>query len=327
MNTEIDIVICHGSMNKFVLIDEIKTPLEISEVTRAILSEELCSMNMFNANGVLFVQASKNEVCLCKMRMFNADGTEAEMCGNGIRCVGRYASEYYGIKEFVVETKLGTVNIKQENNIYGNIATYNALINPVNLNVESLPMRVSKEQFIDMSIEGLLNDQDKFTAISVQNPHIVFIRKDIDKDQLYNFGEVINKRVDIFPNQVNINFVKVFNKDTIYVVTNERGSGITPSCGTGMSSSTYVSCLLGHTSFKSPINVYNDGGKVVCIADNEKKSIQLIGNASYISKYKVEFNMSGKIVNKILIYEYKTEISEYQEFMSLQQKQIEQLSY
>jgi len=315
MNTKIEVLLCQGTQNKFVLVSELENSLNISEKMRHILSYNLCHKEAFDTNGILYIQKSDDEACVGKMRMFNTDGSEAEMCGNGIRCVGRFIAEYTGKDDFIIETKLGKVKIRHMENIYKDIPTYSALINPVNLNCSSLPMIAESKTFTNSSIDGLLESEDTFTAMSVQNPHIVFIRDEIDRDELLSFGDIINSRLDIFPNQVNINFVKILDNNSIYVLTNERGSGITPSCGTGMSSSAYVSCLLGHMSFSQPTNVYNDGGKVICIADEKEGTIQLIGNATYIEKSDVVFDGKCDLASIDLIHTYIEERIEYTEFM------------
>lgn len=313
-----NVIICHGSLNKFVMINEIENPLLISKEERKNLSMKLCSKEIFDADGILFVQKESKFNCIGKMSMFNADGGEAEMCGNGIRCVARFISEKFNIDNFYIETKNDKIKISKENNIFENIPTYNALIQPVSLKISSLPMKNTEgDEFINKKHPEF--NISEFSAISVQNPHIVFIQDEIDIKKVVSYEKIINSNYSIFPNQVNLNFVKILDKNSIFVITNERGSGITPSCGTGMSSSTYITCKLGYCEFNTKINVYNNGGKVICIADNKKGTINLIGNATYTHLYEVEIDERFDLkINQIKVFD--DEILSYSKFLTICKK-------
>lgn len=313
MTTLDNIIICHGSLNKFVMIDETEKSIDITYDDRNLLSKHLCDKDMFDADGVLYVQKETKDDCIGKMSMFNADGGEAEMCGNGIRCVARFISEKYSVEDFFIETKNDKIKIKKEDCIYKDIPTFDALIQPVSLDISTLPMIYPQKDFINSKIEN--SEISEFSAISVQNPHIVFIKDEIKMEEVISYEKEINSNSKLFPNQVNLNFVQVLNNNSIFVVTNERGSGITPSCGTGMSSSTYITCLLEHCKFNENINVYNNGGKVICRADNINKNIHLIGNASYVENYSIEYDENMKLFNKKLNFEYEDEIKLYDEFL------------
>lgn len=309
-----NVIICHGSLNKFVMINEIENPLVISKEERKNLSIKLCSKEIFNADGILFVQKESKSDCIGKMSMFNADGGEAEMCGNGIRCVARFISEKFNINNFYIETKNDKIKISKEHSIFGNIPTYNALIQPVSLKISTLPMQnTDGDEFIN-KIHPELNIS-KFSAISVQNPHIVFMQDEIDMQKVISYEKIVNNNYSIFPNQVNLNFVKILDSNSIFVITNERGSGVTPSCGTGMSSSTYITCKLGYCKFNTKVNVYNNGGKVICIADNKAGTINLIGNASYTHEYTVRIDENFDLkVNQTKVFD--DEILSYDKFLA-----------
>jgi diaminopimelate epimerase len=302
-----DVIICHGSLNKFIMIDETQNELNITTTKRELLSKNLS--NSFNTDGVLYVQNSIEH--LGKMSMFNSDGSEAEMCGNGIRCVARFLHEKYNKQEFYIETKNDKILVKNDDFIYKSIPTYSVEIAPVSLETNLLPMVTVESNFINKTIDNSITN---FSAVSVQNPHIVFIKSKIVLEELIKYGEIINSNRAVFPNQVNLNFVKIVDDNSIYVVTNERGSGITKSCGTGMSSSTYVACFLEYFDFDKKINVYNDGGKVICIA--RKKSINLIGNATYVCSYKLMIKDDMSLESKDIICNYENEIAMYDEFVS-----------
>ena len=297
------------------MIDETNETLNITHTQRMTLSKNLCASKNFDADGILYVQNTTNKKCLGKMDMFNADGSQAEMCGNGIRCVARFLFEKYALTHFLIETKNDSIIIKKERDIYSNIPTFNAIIQPVSLDPKTLPMLCNTPTFINKKIKNLKNISN-FSAISVQNPHIVFIKNDINKEEIIKYGKIINTDVSLFPNQVNINFVKILNKTSIFVLTNERGSGITPSCGTGMSSSTYIACQLGYCDFNKNIEVFNNGGKVICKADNINKNIHLIGNATYIQEYTICIDENMNIHSKRVTKEYEDESNNYKKFLT-----------
>jgi diaminopimelate epimerase len=306
-----NIIITHGSLNKFVMIDEINTALNINNKQRKTLTINLCSKKYFDTNGVLYIQKSSNDQCIAKMSMYNTDGTQAQMCGNGIRCVARYIYEKYNQKDFFIQTPNDKIAIKKATNIYKNIPTFDALIGPISLDITTLPMTYDSEEFINQNIKSL-SKISNFTAISVQNPHIVFIKDKINLKEVIEYEKILNNN-KIFPQQVNLNFVEILNKDSIFVLTNERGSGITPSCGTGMSSSTYIVCLLKYCEFNNHINVYNNGGKVICKAT--KNSIHLIGNATYIEKNSITIDENMNISSNHITHKYTNETKIYNEFL------------
>ena len=265
-------IYAQGSKNYFLLIDEYENLMDIdrSEFTKWICKE------ITPLDGTLFLQKSQLHKCEGKMVMYNPDGSEAEMCGNGIRIVARKLYEKIGIKNFYIETKRGKIKIEKINNDC--LEVFKANINPVELNKNIIPIniKIKGDEFINIDMEFF---DYKVNAIRVQNPHIVFIVDELDIKKINNYGKMVANNRDIFPEGINLNFVKILEKNKIFVITYERGAGITNSCGTGMSSSSYICAKLGYCDFNVPIDVYNKGGKVKCIVTNN--SVDLIGNATY----------------------------------------------
>lgn len=299
---KLDFIKCHGSGNDFLILDEYTTPVHFSDEERSKLTVTLCNRQTgIGADGILFFQ--KSEVADGKMRVFNVDGSEASMCGNGLRCIARYACELLGQKQLKIETMKAILTVEQTEDIHERIPTYKVEISPVTFLVEDLPMNVEGETFINQELEelapGLL-----FTAVAVPNPHLITI---VDQNILQSsiqetLSIFVNGENPYFPDGVNVSFVKLIEKGSIFVRTFERGVGFTNACGTAMSASTLVTCLQNKNSLDEEIVVYNPGGKVKCVVhkQNQSYSIDLIGNATF--EYEVSVDVpnfdSYSILNK-----------------------------
>nr|VFK43145.1 MAG: diaminopimelate epimerase [Candidatus Kentron sp. TC] len=276
---------CHGSDNDFILIDETIEKNHIRDAHRAELAKTLCDREMgIGADGVLFHLPS--ESADCGMRMFNPDGSEAEMCGNGLRCIGRYALEKSARDRVSVETMKSILSVTKESRLFDGVETFQAEIGPVSLAPGSLPMIADAETFIDGRIAGL-SDTLRFTALSVPNPHIIAIVDEVDEDLVERYGRAAND-LPVFPKGVNISFVELLDSDKIFVATYERGVGVTYSCGTGMSAAAYACALRDLVDGGKPISVYNRGGIVECDVSNKEGPILLKGNATFVFEATIE---------------------------------------
>ncbi len=309
---EFEILKCHGSGNDFILIDETNISNELCDDERRELARTLCNrQNGIGADGILYYQTSS--VADCRMRMFNPDGSEAEMCGNGLRCIARYSAEKVGKSIVSVETMKAILTAKHGASIFDGIETYEVEIGPVSLSTDSLPMVDVGHGFKKSVIKGL-SPLFKFTAISVPNPHIVTIVDNIDESIVKTCGEKSNNS-KLFPKGVNVSFVRELDENSIFVMTHERGVGITNSCGTAMSASAFVSALNQLVSYKDPIKVFNKGGMVTCIVPDPKatslKSIYLSGNATFEFESTIEvddinFGLIQRNDGKIRLNEVET---------------------
>ena len=299
-----DYIKCHGSGNEFVMVDAVKHNLDgvdLAEFSRFICNRE----NSVGADGVLLL-VKKGD--MFGMRMFNPDGSEAEMCGNGIRCVARLAEEYVGAREFDMFSGKNTYGIVHAEDIYPAMPTYGVDLG-VRLASADFGFANGKEQFISQKIERL-DESLLWTAINVGNPHIVTEVEEIDYDHLTRLGERVLELKEEFPKGINVSLVRVLGKKRIFVATYERGAGITASCGTAMTSSATAMALNGRCDYDKVIEVENRGGAVRCICHKEGSlHTQLIGNASYISygevsarNGKFSYEEQGKFDNEIALY-------------------------
>ncbi|MGG1399343.1 diaminopimelate epimerase [Bacillus salipaludis] len=291
---QINLIKGHGSGNDFLLIDEISNSYTFSEKERADLAKVLCNRNSeLGADGILFML--KSEHTDGRMRVFNSDGSEASMCGNGLRLVSRYICEMRNQKEAIIETMKTDLKVSKKKDIYPDVTTYQVEISPVSFSLEDLPLQLDQPDLRNKKIPELSHELT-FTALAVPNPHLITIveTEQIQSDLQKDLSEQVNGPNVLFPDGVNVSFVKALDKGNIYVRTFERGVGFTNACGTAMSASTLVTCLNGLNDFEKAVNVYNNGGKVQCVVheNNGNYHIDLIGNATYLYTASIDVNFA-----------------------------------
>ncbi len=239
---EIDFSKMHGLGNDYIVIDETKGVF-IPEDKKNEVSYELCRRGFsIGADGLIFVCPSETEDI--RFRIFNSDGSEAEMCGNGIRCFSKYVYDKGILKKDVldVETLGGTkkVTLTIENNQVSSakVDMGNATFKP-----SEIPMISSKDEVIEEKVD-VDGETYKITAVSVGNPHAVIFTDNIDEVPLNDIGGIIETH-EVFPQKTNVHFVKVLGRNEIDMITWERGAGITFACGTGATSCAIASFKLG----------------------------------------------------------------------------------
>ncbi|WP_050615275.1 diaminopimelate epimerase [Bacillus testis] len=306
---------CHGSGNDFLLIDEYTDSLNYSDAERAEMAVRLCDRSEgLGADGILFFQDSK--IADGRMRVFNSDGSEASMCGNGLRCVARYACEKLGMKKLRIETMKAVLEVEEMEPLSEGVETYKVEISPVSFRTADLPMKAPNETFINQTLADC--SDLPFTAIAVPNPHFIAIVDDADakKDEQQKLAAYWNGENPYFPDGVNVSFVEALRPQEIFVRTFERGVGFTNACGTAMSASSLVACLQGLASFGEELTVYNPGGKVKCAVHQQEDqyTIDLIGNATYEYKVEMEYQPDGyKVGSRV---DFPEEIAAYQQMVN-----------
>ena len=199
------------------------------------LASFLCNRNFgIGADGVIYI--FKSGIADFKMRVFNRDGTEAEMCGNGIRVVGKFLYEKsITTKTFLkIETLAGikAINLMVENKTVMQIKVNMGI--PY-FEVSRIPVYLPKEELTNqyhvIPIE-IGNETYLFDLVSVGNPHSVCFVDDLSKVDVEKIGPVV-ETYKYFPNKTNVEFVQVMDKNNIRIKVWERGVGRTISCGTG----------------------------------------------------------------------------------------------
>mgnify|MGYP004570856513 CR=1 FL=1 len=284
---------CHGSGNDFVMVDATSvTPLTDGELS--LFSRSACDRNgQLGADGVLFVFPSHRADA--RMRIFNADGSEAEMCGNGIRCTARLVAEKTGRDAVLIETAKAILECRREDELSEGVASYSVLIN--NISPVSADFPYANGQIFLNSPIPALSETALFTFVSLGNPHIVSFRNDkINSPELLKTGLQANMDKGLFPNGVNVTFFNLTGDQAIYTETFERGVGLTCACGTAMSACSIAACLGDLCEAEKWISIRNKGGMVKCIVSDISgdMNVRLWGNATFEYSGRLEFT-GGKL--------------------------------
>jgi diaminopimelate epimerase len=240
----------HGLGNDYIVIDN--KDEKISSKKAAVLAKKLCERRFsVGADGLLLVSDSK--IADAKMRIFNADGSEAEMCGNGIRCFAKYCYENGVVAkpEFSVETLSGVKHVWLT--LKGNeVASVKVDMGAPNWQRSSLPMAgTGKCINEDLKVD---DETFKVTCLSIGNPHCVIFVECIDCFPVQEIGEKIENH-KAFPKRTNVGFVEVLNENELNVRVWERGCGETLACGTGTCAAVAASNKLGLVGNKVIIHV------------------------------------------------------------------------
>ena len=229
----------HGLGNDYVVIDN--RDEKISDQEASELALKLCKRRFsVGADGVLFV--SNSTVADVKMRIFNADGSEAEMCGNGIRCFAKYCYENDIARknELVVETLAGNKRtwLNVENGVVQLVMVDMGI---PELERSSIPM-AGQDTFINEALQ-VDGEAYKATCLSVGNPHCVIFVDGVDYFPVERVGSKIENH-PLFPNRTNVEFAQVLSENEVKLRVWERGCGETLACGTGACATVVAGNLL-----------------------------------------------------------------------------------
>lgn len=238
----------HGLGNDYLYVyGEPENPAELS----IKLSER-----HFGAGSDGMIWISPSEIADFKMRIFNADGSEAMMCGNGIRCVGKYVYDkgYTDKKHLKIETLSG-------------IRTLDLHVSGGKVKTVTVDMgtAVAKDD-LTITVDG---EEITCTPVSVGNPHAVIFVEDIETAPLTTLGPKIEHH-EAFPDGVNVEFIQVLGENELRMRVWERGSGVTMACGTGACASTMAAVTKKFCNYNEPVSVHLDGGtlKIQIANDN-----------------------------------------------------------
>ena len=268
----------HGLGNDYIVIDN--RGGELSEEELPDLAIKLCRRRVgIGADGLLLVCNSR--VADAKMRIFNPDGTEAEMCGNGIRCFAKYCFENGIAKKNVisVETLAGIKELRLK--VVGEAVT-SVRVNMGSpcFEAEKIPI-IGNGTFINkpLDVDGKIL---MATALSMGNPHCVIFVNNIDDYPV----DVIGPKVEdhkLFPKRTNVEFVQVISRKRLKVRVWERGVGETLACGTGACASVVAAKVLGKV--EEGVIVELPGGKL--IVEYEGNVVFMEGPAEKVFEGKV----------------------------------------
>lgn len=240
---------------------------------------EFVSDRHFGIGSDGLVLIMKSDCADFRMRMFNADGSEAEMCGNATRCVGKYVYDN-GLTDktdITLETKAGIKYLK--------LFTENGKVTRVTVNMgepiltpQLIPVDYTGEEFINkvISVDGT---EYAITCVSMGNPHAVVYMDDIENLDIETLGPKFELH-QIFPKRTNTEFVKVIDKNTIEMRVWERGAGETLACGTGACAVLVASVLNGKCERKSTVRLI--GGELTIEWREDDNCVYMTGPAEKV---------------------------------------------
>jgi diaminopimelate epimerase len=250
----------HGLGNDYLYVYG-EVPGNIEELSKRLSERHFGA----GADGMIYISLST--VADFRMRIFNADGSEAKMCGNGIRCVGKYVYDngYTDKTVLTVETLSGMKTLTLD--------VCCGKVRGVSVDVgAAVPAEDMTLCFEDETVV--------LTPVSVGNPHAVIFVENIDAAPLTTLGPRIEHH-EAFPDGVNVEFVQVLGDGELRMKVWERGSGVTMACGTGACASAAAAVKKAYCPFSEPISVHLDGGtlKITVAPDNK---ITMTGPAEFI---------------------------------------------
>ena len=257
----------HGLGNDFILLEQ----QAYEKRNLADLARELCDRHTgIGADGLLLVAPAADRAADIRMRIINQDGSEAEMCGNGIRCFARYAYEqgFVDGSDFRVETKAGIMvpHVIVEN---GKVKAVRIDMGKPVLERDKIPMRGQSERVVSEKLRLADDSSYEITSVLMGVPHTMIFVDAVSDEMVKTIGPKIEKHSS-FPRGTNVNFVVVHNRKEIEVRTWERGAGATLACGTGCCAAVVAACLNGYTDQQVTVHVqlgdlqiqYRDEGNV-----------------------------------------------------------------
>lgn len=243
------------------------------------------------SDGLILVKPS--DVADCEMDMYNLDGSQGAMCGNGIRCVAKFAYDR-GIvhkKNISVATKSGikylehTVKNNQVSSVKVNMGS------PI-LNAKTIPVVSEKEQVINEPL--IVNGKTyHITAVSMGNPHAIVYMDDVENLDIAEIGPAFENHIN-FPDRINTEFVKVIDRHTLQMRVWERGSGETLACGTGACAVAVASTLNGLVDEDVPVTVKLLGGDLEILWNRQENLVYMTGPATTVFEGEIDLSFLEK---------------------------------
>lgn len=263
-----------GLGNDYVYVNCVEKKLENASQIAIAVSDRHYGIG---SDGLILINSS--EVADFEMEMYNADGSRGEMCGNGIRCVGKYVYDY-GLTDkthVTIETLAGIkyLDLQVEN---GKVKQVRVNMGSPLLKPEEIPIALEGENVIDVPIS--INDTVyRMTGVGMGNPHTVVFLNDIEQMKIEEIGPKFENH-SYFPNRVNTEFVKVIDRTHVEMRVWERGSGETLACGTG-ACAVAVACILNGLT-EEDVTVSLLGGDLQIQWERKENIVYMTGPAEVV---------------------------------------------
>ena len=263
-----------GCGNDYVYFDGFEVTIPDPHSAAILLSDRHFGIG---GDGVILIEPST--VADGRMRMFNADGSEGSMCGNGVRCVGRFLYERRGMRKdtLSVETKSGIKTLKMDVKD-GQIELVHVDMGKAEFDPKKIPVLLSGDAVINRSVP-IGSDHVNITCVSMGNPHCVVFGGDPDELDLIAIGPLFENNA-LFPDRINTEFIQVIDQNTLKMRVWERGSGETLACGTGACAAAAAAVANGFCKINTPITVLLRGGSLVITVKED--TVIMAGAATFV---------------------------------------------
>lgn len=269
-----------GAGNDYIYIDCFKE--EVND--RPALARRLSDRH-FGIGGDGIICICPSEIADVKMDMYNLDGSSAQMCGNGIRCVAKYAYEHgYAKGEIMtVETALEvkTISLEVEDGV---VKSARVCMGKPELRPGKIPVLAEGDVFLKRPIEAAGKTWEA-TCLSVGNPHCVIFVDDVDSLDLASIGPEFENH-KLFPERINTEFAQIVDSGTIKMRVWERGSGETLACGTGATATLAAASICGLTGESAVLKLL--GGELKIEWDKKENLLYMTGPAEYVFSGEIE---------------------------------------
>ena len=264
----------HGIGNDYVYVNCFEETVADPERQAIVMSRPHFGVG---ADGLVLIESS--DLADFGMRIFNADGSEAEMCGNAARCIGKYVYER-GLtdkKEISLSTKAGIrmMNLTVED---GRVSRIRVDMGTPELNPHNITVDLPGEIVLRHRLQ-ILGQTWFVTCVNMGNPHCVVFVKDPEVLDLNTLGPVFENH-PLFPRRTNVEFVRVIRRDVLQMRVWERGAGETLACGTGASAALVAAVLLGMSDRTAQIKL--PGGNLELCWNAEDNHVYLSGPATFV---------------------------------------------
>ena len=273
----------HGIGNDYIYINCFQETVTDPEKLSIFLSDVRFGIG---SDGLVLILPS--EVADFRMRIFNADGSEAMMCGNATRCIGKYVYDM-GMTdktEISLETNSGIKYLTLYPGADNKIESVKVDMGKAILVPKDIPVNSDLDRFIaqPVTVDG---KEYAMTCVSMGNPHAIVFLPDVDSLDLEKIGPSFEHH-PLFPDRVNTEFVRVIDDHTLQMRVWERGSGETFACGTGTCATVVAAVLNGSCKMEEEILVHLRGGDLRIIY-HEDETVTMIGPATYVFEGKMEY--------------------------------------
>ena len=265
----------HGLGNDYVYMEKQAEQIaEMSKIARKISDRHFG----VGSDGLILICSS--EVADFKMQMFNSDGSEAEMCGNGIRCVGKFVYDKGLTNKTTISIEtLAGIKVLEMQEEQGKIKLVKVDMGEPILEPERIPVKSEEYPVTNLKLNAE-NREFVFSCVSMGNPHaITFIKEDVNTFDICKYGKILEND-DVFPNRANIEFVNILDEKTLKMRVWERGAGETLACGTGACGVAVAAILNNYTQRKVTVKLL--GGDLEIEWNKEDNHVYMTGPATTV---------------------------------------------